>query len=54
MWQNPFKHFKASVSPEGMDFTLGPGSYFALQTLQMNRAEDGHWRPFGGFTLALY
>jgi len=45
-----FKHLEVSVFLEGIDSTLGSGTYFALQTLQMNRAGNGDWRPFGGFT----
>ena len=46
----PFKHLGASVFPEGIDSTLSSGTYFALQTLQVNRAADGDWWPFGGLT----
>ena len=53
MRQEPFKPFEVSVFSETSNFTLDPGSFFALQNLQMNRAGNGYWWPFGGLTCGI-
>jgi branched-chain amino acid transport system substrate-binding protein len=41
------RDFHPSVLLEGIDVNLSPSDHYAVQALQMHRAVNGRWEPFG-------